>query len=74
MPALPKITNPLRPRVSRSWITPIRFRTKPYLKLSESFSAALRQLEARYPSHRKTPVDPVAVERMTQRLRRSKPK
>ena len=50
MPALPPITNPLRPRVTRSWIPPIRFRTKPYLQLSESLSKALAELEARYPS------------------------
>ena len=73
MPALPKITNPLHPKVSRSWISPIRFRTKPYLKLSESFSAALKQLEVRYPSHRKTEEEILAAERMTKRLRR-KPK
>jgi hypothetical protein len=66
MHALPKITNPLRPKVHRSWITPIRFRTQPYLKLSQSFSAALKELEVRYPSHVRTPVD----ERLTQRLRR----
>ena len=51
MHALPKITNPLRPQVHRSWIPPIRFRTKPYLKLSQSLSAALKELEMRYPSH-----------------------
>ena len=53
MPALPPITNPLQPRVSRSWITPIRFRTKPYRELSQSLSEALEELESRYPSHRK---------------------
>ena len=73
MPALPKITNPLHPKLSRSWITPIRFRTKPYLKLSESFSAALKQLEMRYPSHHKTEAEILATDRMTKRLRR-KPK
>lgn len=70
MPALPKITNPLYPKVRRSWITPIRFRTKPYLKLSESFSAALKQLEMKYPSHRKTEFEILETERMTERLRR----
>ena len=70
MHALPKITNPLRPKVHRSWIPPIRFRTKPYLRLSQSLSNALDELEARYPSHRKVAVDAVAMERMTQRLRR----
>jgi len=66
MNALPKITNPLRPKVHRSWIPPIRFRTKPFLRLSQSLSEALKELEVRYPSHRRTPVD----ERLTQRLRR----
>jgi len=70
MHALPKITNPLRPKVHRSWIPPIRFRTKPFLKLSQSLSHALEELEARYPSHRKTIVQSVVEERMTQRLRR----
>jgi hypothetical protein len=66
MHALPKNTNPLNPKVSRTWIGPIRFRTKPYLKLSQSLSEALKELEERYPSHKRTPVD----ERLTQRLRR----
>jgi hypothetical protein len=70
MHALPKITNPLRPKVHRSWILPVRFRTKPYLKLSQSLSEALRELELRYPSHRKSVVDAMVTERMTQRLRR----
>ena len=66
MHALPKVSNPLRPKVHRSWIPPIRFRTRPYLVLSQSLSEALKELEMRYPSHQKTPVD----ERLTQRLRR----
>jgi hypothetical protein len=66
MHALPKVSNPLRPKVHKSWIPPIRFRTRPYLKLSQSLSEALRELEVRYPSHKKAPVD----ERLTQRLRR----
>jgi hypothetical protein len=66
MSALPKVTNPLHPKVHRAWIGPIRFRTKPYLELSRSLSSALRELEFRYPSHRHTPAD----ERFTQRLRR----
>ncbi len=70
MHALPKVTNPLRPKAHRSWIPPIRFRTKPYLKLSQSLSEALKELEVRYPSHKKTVVDALAAERMTQRLRR----
>jgi hypothetical protein len=74
MPALPKITNPLRPKVQRSWIPPIRFRTKPYLKLSQSLSSALKELEVRYPTHKRTPVDALAEERLTQRLRGKKPR
>ena len=66
MHALPPITNPLRPHVSRSWIPPIRFRTKPYLKLSRSLSEALEELESRYPSHRKALLD----ERKMKQLRR----
>jgi len=70
MHALPKVTNPLRPKAHRSWIPPIRFRTKPYLKLSQSLSEALKELEVRHPSHRKLAVNAVVDERMTQRLRR----
>ena len=66
MPALPPITNPLRPHVTRSWIPPIRFRTKPYLQLSESLSKALAELEARYPSHR----DAILDERKKKQRRR----
>ena len=66
MYALPKITNPLRPKVHRSWIPPVRFRTKPYLKLSQSLSHALEELEARYPSHRAT----LVAERKMRQLRR----
>jgi hypothetical protein len=66
MHALPPITNPLRPKVSRSWIPPIRFRTKPYLELSQSLSDALAELEARYPSHRTAAVQ----ERKLRQLRR----
>jgi len=52
MSTLPPILNPLRPAVRRSWMQPIRFRTKPYLELSRSLSESLAELEARYPSHR----------------------
>lgn len=52
MSTLPPIQNPLRPAVRRFWMQPIRFRTKPYLELSRSLSEALRELEAKYPSHR----------------------
>ena len=52
MSTLPPILNPLRPTVRRSWMQPIRFRTKPYLELSKSLSDALEELVARYPSQR----------------------
>ena len=52
MSTLPPILNPLRPTMRRSWMQPIRFRTKPYLELSKSLSDALEELETRYPSHR----------------------
>ncbi len=70
MHALPKVTNPLRPKVHRTWIPPIRFRTRPYLKLSQSLSEALKELEMRYPSHTRTASEALATQRMTQRLRR----
>ena len=72
MSTLPPITNPLRPAVHRSWMQPIRFRTKPYLELSKSLSDALEELEARYPSHRDVALlaDEVDNRREMQRLRR----
>ena len=72
MSTLPPITNPLRPAVHRSWMQPIRFRTKPYLELSKSLSDTLEELEARYPSHRDRALlaDDVADERAMRQLRR----
>ena len=69
MHALPKITNPLRPRGRQLGMPPIRFRTKPYLKLSKSLSAALEELELRYPERR-----PSAIEDRKIRQMRRKPK
>jgi hypothetical protein len=69
MHVLPKITNPLRPAGRHIYMPPIRFRTKPYLKLSRSLSAALETLEARYPDHRPTPIQDRKIRQM-----RRKPK
>jgi hypothetical protein len=69
MHALPKITNPLRPHGRRLGMPPIRFRTKPYLALSKSLSAALEELEARYPDRR-----PTAIQDRKIRQMRRKPK
>jgi hypothetical protein len=69
MHALPKITNPLRPLGRHVYMPPIRFRTKPYLKLSRSLSAALEELETRYPDRR-----PSAISDRKIRQMRRKPK
>jgi hypothetical protein len=69
MHALPKITNPLRPRGRHTFMPPIRFRTKPYLRLSRSLSNALEELEVRYPDHRPS----ANTERKIRQMRR-KPK
>jgi hypothetical protein len=69
MHALPKITNPLRPRGRQTFMPPIRFRAKPYLRLSKSLSRALEELEARYPDRRPTAIS----ERKIRQMRR-KPK
>jgi hypothetical protein len=72
MSTLPPITNPLRPTVRRSWMPPIRFRTKPYLELSKSLSDALEELEARFPSHRDRALlaEDVVNQRAVRQLRR----
>jgi hypothetical protein len=50
MSALPPAVNPLV--VGDNWLPPLRFRPQSYLELSESFDKVLRELEARFPSHR----------------------
>ena len=50
MHALPPVANPLAPRNERSWLPPVRFRAKPFLKFSLAVDQALAELEARYPS------------------------
>lgn len=76
MSTLPPIKNSLRPRGRRSWMQPIRFRTKPYLELSKSLSDALDDLEARYPSHRDRALLAEEVEstRVTEQLRHRRPR
>jgi hypothetical protein len=69
MHALPKITNPLRPHGRHVYMPPIRFRTKPYLKLSRSLSAALEELETRYPDRRPSAIGDRKIRQM-----RRKPK
>jgi hypothetical protein len=48
------------------WLPPISFGVKPYLELCQSFNQALKELEARFPSHR--PV--FTLEVRTKRLKR----
>lgn len=42
----------LSPPPQPYWLPPMRFRLKPFLELSSSFSAALKELEERYPQRR----------------------
>ena len=48
--ALPPVANPDTPRHRRSWLPPVRFRTKAFIKFCISFDRALANLEARYPT------------------------
>lgn len=40
--------NALRPIVRSHWLPPMRFRLRPFLELSRSFSEALADLEEKY--------------------------
>ena len=48
----PPAANPLVAGVDCPWLPPISFGVEPYLKLCQSFDQALKELEARFPSHR----------------------
>lgn len=50
MHALPPVANPLAPRIARSYLPPIRFRAKAYVKFCLDVDRALRELESRYPT------------------------
>jgi hypothetical protein len=50
MHALPPVANPLAPRFARSYLPPIRFRAKAYVKFYLTVDQGLAELEARYPS------------------------
>ncbi len=50
MHALPPVANPVTPRHERSWLPPVRFRTKAFTRFCLAFDQALAELEARYPS------------------------
>lgn len=49
---LPPAVNPLIVGADGPWLPPICFGVKPYLELCQSFDQALKELEARFPSHR----------------------
>jgi hypothetical protein len=65
----PFATNPFVAGVDCPWLPPISFGVKPYLKLCKSFDQALKELEARFPSHRRV----FTLEARNKRLKR-KPK
>jgi hypothetical protein len=52
MDAQSPITNSLRPPKRHSWIAPLKFRRKAFLRFSLSLDESLAELEARYPSPR----------------------
>jgi hypothetical protein len=66
MPAQPQSTHALVP-VAFPGLMPIRFGIKPYVEFCQSFDAALKDLEARYPSKR--PV--LSLANRNKRVRRS---
>jgi hypothetical protein len=52
----------LRPRKTRTWFAPLKFRRTAFQKLSQSIDESLAQLEARYPS----PLPPSVADRRAQ--------
>ena len=66
MHALPPLANPLTPRKERSWLPPVRFRAKAFIRLCMEFDKALADLEARYPS----PPVLLTIEGRAKRLKR----
>ena len=49
---LPPAANPLIAGFDCPWLPPICFGVRPFLELNQSFNKALKELEARFPSHR----------------------
>jgi hypothetical protein len=54
--------------VDSRWLPPVSFGVKPYLELCRSFDRALRDLEARYPSHRRL----LTIEARAKRLKKKR--
>jgi hypothetical protein len=52
--------------VDSQWLPPVSFGEKPYRKLCRKFDQALKELEARYPSHRSL----LTIEDRANRLKR----
>ena len=44
---------PLVATITSPWLPPIEFGIEPYMKLCDSINRSLRELEARFPSHRR---------------------
>jgi hypothetical protein len=62
----PSATNPVIVGEDSPWLPPIAFGARPYLELCQSFDRALKELEARFPSHRPQ----LTLEARTKRLKR----
>lgn len=54
------------------WLPPISFGAKPYQELCQSFNKALKQLEAKYPSHRRLLTIEARAKRLKKKKRRPK--
>jgi hypothetical protein len=50
MHTLPPAANPLAPKFARSYLPPIRFRAKAFIKFCLTVDQGLAELEARYPA------------------------
>jgi hypothetical protein len=51
------------------WLPPISFGAKPYLALCRSFDQALKDLETKYPSHRRLLTIEARAKRLKKRRR-----
>jgi hypothetical protein len=70
MHPLPPAANPLVVGVDCPWLPPICFGVKPYFELCHTFDQALKELEARLPSHRPL----FTLEARAKRLKKRRPK
>ncbi len=66
---LPPAANPLIAGFDCPWLPPICFGIKPYFELCQSFDKALKELESRFPSHRRVRTVVLRTKKLTRRAK-----